>query len=114
VHGYEEFMATAGAWPAEIAGATCGVPAADIRKLAGLMADADPLVIAPGNGLERGRNGGSTIRAAIVLPALLGKLGRSSGIVLGSRNAVPKTPSKLTRPDLIPPGTRTLNILDVG
>src|SRR5206468_6870890 len=75
---------------------------------------ADPLVIAPGNGLERGRNGGSGIRAAIALPALMGKLGTRSGIVLGASNAFPKTPARLTRSDLVPPGTRTLNILDVG
>src|SRR4029077_4384929 len=74
----------------------------------------DPLVIAPGNGLERGRNGGAAIRVAIALPALMGKLNGKSGIVLGARNAFPKTPARLTRPDLIPPGTRTLNILDVG
>ena len=49
-----------------------------------------PLVLAPGNGLERGRNGGSGIRAAIALPALLGKLGRRSGIVLGARGAFPQ------------------------
>jgi anaerobic selenocysteine-containing dehydrogenase len=78
------------------------------------MADADPLVMAPGNGLERGRNGGSAVRVAIALPALMGKLGRDSGVVLGARNAFPKTPDKLTRPDLVPPGTRTLNIKHIG
>ena len=70
--------------------------------------------MAPGNGLERGRNGGSGIRAAIALPALLGKLGKGSGIALGAGNAFPKTPAKLQRPDLAPPGTRTLNIMDIG
>jgi hypothetical protein len=68
----------------------------------------------PGNGLERGRNGGSGIRAAIALPALLGKLGKGSGIVLGASNAFPKTPAKLQRPDLAPVGIRTLNINDIG
>ncbi|MBO0711699.1 MAG: molybdopterin-dependent oxidoreductase, partial [Acetobacteraceae bacterium] len=57
---------------------------------------------------------GSGIRAAIALPALLGKLGRGSGIVLGAGNAFPKTLAKLQRPDLMPPGTRTLNLLDMG
>ena len=71
-------------------------------------------MLAPGNGLERGRNGGSGIRAAIALPALLGKLGKGSGIVLGAGNAFPKTPAKLQRPDLAPAGTRTLNINDIG
>src|SRR5207245_11240853 len=71
-------------------------------------------VLTPGNGLERGRNGGSGIRAAIALPALLGKLGAGSGIVLGAGNAFPKTPARLQRPDLLPAGTRTLNINDIG
>ena len=114
VSGYDEFMALARSWPAEKAAEVCGVPAADIRLLASWMASAQPLVIAPGNGLERGRNGGSGVRAAIALPALLGRLGRESGIVLCARFAFPKTPAKLTRPDLLPAATRTLNILDIG
>jgi len=114
VRGYEEYMHAARAWPADAIAETCRVRAEDIRRLAGWMAEADPLVIAPGNGLERGRNGGSGIRAAIALPALMGKLGRASGIVLGADNAFPKTAAKLTRSDLIPAGTRTLNIMDVS
>jgi anaerobic selenocysteine-containing dehydrogenase len=78
------------------------------------MAEAHPLVLSPGNGLERGRNGGSGIRAAIALPALLGKLGNGSGVVLAAGNAFPKTPARLQRPDLLPAGTRTLTINDVG
>jgi anaerobic selenocysteine-containing dehydrogenase len=114
VLGYDEFMALAREWPVEKAAEICGVPAEDIRTLARWMAEADPLVIAPANGLERGRNGGSGVRAAIALPALMGKLNARSGVVLGAGNAVPKTPAKLQRPDLVPPGTRTLNIMDVG
>jgi anaerobic selenocysteine-containing dehydrogenase len=72
VSGYDEYMAAARRWPAEVAADIVGVPAGTIRLLAGWMAEADPLVIAPGNGLERGRNGGSALRAAIALPALMG------------------------------------------
>jgi anaerobic selenocysteine-containing dehydrogenase len=114
VGGYDEFMALARAWPPAKAASECGVTVADITRLAGWMAVADTLVLAPGNGLERGRNGGSGIRAAIALPALLGKLGRDSGVVLAGGNAFPKTPVRLQRPDLVPAGTRTINILDVG
>src|SRR6202011_5204479 len=114
VLGAEEFMARAREWPAARAAEACGLPESHILTFARGMAKADPLVLAPGNGLERGRNGGSGIRAAIALPALLGKLGRHNGIVLGAGNAFPKTPAQLQRPDLIPPGTRTINILDVG
>ncbi|HEY1933795.1 MAG TPA: molybdopterin-dependent oxidoreductase [Acetobacteraceae bacterium] len=114
VLGTEEFMARAREWPAARAAEACGIPADDILTLARWMAEAEPLVLAPGNGLERGRNGGSGIRAAIALPALLGKLGNGHGIVLGAGNAFPKTPAKLHRPDLAPPGTRTLNLIEIG
>jgi anaerobic selenocysteine-containing dehydrogenase len=114
VLGYQEYMQAASAWPADRAAEACGVPVEQIRTLARWMAEADPLVMAPGNGLERGRNGGSGLRSAIALPALMGKLNATSGIVLGAGYAFPKTPARLTRPDLMPAGTRTLNILDVG
>lgn len=114
VLGYDAYMAAARQWRLARAAEVCRVPAEDIAQLARWMAEAAPLVIAPGNGLERGMNGGSAVRVAIALPALLGKLDGKSGVVLGARNAFPKTPAKLTRTDLIPPGTRTLNILDVG
>jgi anaerobic selenocysteine-containing dehydrogenase len=114
VLGYDAFMARANDWPLQTAATECGIKAEDIHTLARWMADADPLVIAPGNGLERGRNGGSGIRAAIALPALLGRLNATSGVVLGASNSFPKTMAKLQRPDLLPPGTRTLNIMDIG
>jgi anaerobic selenocysteine-containing dehydrogenase len=114
VLGADEFMALAREWPAPRAAELCGVPARDIVMFARWLAEADPLVLAPGNGLERGRNGGSGIRAAIALPALLGKLGHGGGIVLGAGNSFPKSVAKLTRPDLAPPGTRTLNLIEIG
>src|SRR5437588_11616409 len=59
VLGFDEFMARAREWPAARAAAACGVPESQILTLAEWLAEADPLVMAPGNGLERGRNGGS-------------------------------------------------------
>src|SRR5215469_16441789 len=114
VLGFDEFMARAREWPTARAAAVCGLEETQILTFARWLAEAEPVVLAPGNGLERGRNGGSGIRAAIALPALLGKLGRGSGIVLGASNAFPKTPNRLQRPDLIPAGTRTLTINDIG
>jgi anaerobic selenocysteine-containing dehydrogenase len=114
VLGFEEFIARAREWSAPRAAEACGLRESDILMLARWLAEIEPLVLTPGNGLERGRNGGSGIRAAIALPALLGKLGKGNGIVLGASNAFPKTPAKLQRPDLLPAGTRTLNINNVG
>jgi len=114
VLGFEEFMARAREWRAARAAAVCGLEESDILTFAQWLAETRPLVLAPGNGLERGRNGGSGIRAAIALPALLGKLGNGNGIVLAAGNAFPKTPGRLQRPDLLPAGTRTLTINDIG
>ena len=114
VLGFDEFMARAREWPAARAAAACGLREEQIATFAQWLAEADPLVFAPGNGLERGRNGGSSIRSLIALPALLGKFGNGSGIVLGASSAFRKTPAKLQRPDLVPAGTRTLNLIDVG
>ena len=112
--GYEEYMALARQWDVDKAAIVCGVEGDVIRTVAYWMVIAKTLVIVPSNGLERGRNGGSGIRTAIALPALMGKLNQQSGIVLGARGAFPRTPDRLTRPDLIPAGTRTININDVG
>jgi anaerobic selenocysteine-containing dehydrogenase len=71
VLGYAEYMSVARQWPVERAAQACGVAADDIRTLARWMAGSAPLVLSPGNGLERGRNGGSGIRAVIALPALM-------------------------------------------
>src|SRR4029077_4213085 len=104
------FMALAREWPVARVAEACGLQESQILTFARWIAGADPLVLAPGNGLERGRNGGSGIRAAIALPALLGRLGNGSGIVLAAGNAFPKTPARLQRPGLAPAGTRTLTI----
>ena len=114
VLGFDEFMARAREWTVTRAAEICGIPEAQLLTFTDWMAEADPLVVSPGNGLERGRYGGSAIRTAIALPALLGKIGQGSGVVLGAGNAFPKTPAKLQRPDLMPLGTRTLNINDIG
>ncbi|MBL8672693.1 MAG: molybdopterin-dependent oxidoreductase, partial [Alphaproteobacteria bacterium] len=115
VLGHEAWMARAREWPPERAALECGLEVGAIRQFARLIAESAPVVFSIGNGLERCRTGGSGVRAAIALPALAGKLGAGKGgIVLGAGNAFAKTAAKLHRPDLVPAGTRTVNILDVG
>ena len=114
VLGCEEFMSRAREWPAARAAAECGLRVEDILTVVDWMAAADPFILAPGNGFERGRNGGSGARAAFALPALLGKFARGSGVIMGGGNSFPKTLAKLQRPDLLPPRTRTLNLSEMG
>ncbi len=115
VHGFEAFMKSAREYPPEKAAEICGLSLEDIRTLARWYHEASPAVIAWGNGLERNRNGGSGLRAIAALPALAGKFGvAGGGLVGGAGNAFPKTPDRLARPDLVPTGTRTINIIDVA
>jgi anaerobic selenocysteine-containing dehydrogenase len=115
VHGFDEFMALARPWTPARAAETCGLAEADVARLAEWYATITPSAISVGNGLERNRNGGSGIRAVFALPALAGRFNvAGGGLVNGASFAFPKTPHKLARPDLVPPGTRTLNIVDIG
>jgi len=115
VVGYDEFMASARTWTPAAAARECGLLEADIVRFADWYATMSPAAIAVGNGLERNQNGGSGVRAVFALPALAGKFGvTGGGLVNSARAAFPRTPAKLARPDLVPAGTRTLNIVDVG
>jgi anaerobic selenocysteine-containing dehydrogenase len=115
VAGFEEFMERARKWTPDAAARECGLGEADVRRFAEWFGTISPVAISVGNGLERNQNGGSGIRAVFALPALAGKLGvPGGGLVNGARAAFPRTPAKLARPDFVPKGTRTLNIVDVG
>lgn len=115
VEGAEEFMAEARKYTIEQSAELCGVSVEDIKAFAQLYKETAPASISVGNGIERNRNGGNGIRAIFALPALAGKFGvAGGGLVGGSGNLFPKTLAKLQRPDLIPEGTRTLNIIDIG
>lgn len=115
VVGFDAYMEAARTYPPERAADVCGIDLESIRTLARWYKESSPAAIAWGNGLERNQNGGSGLRAIAALPALAGKFGvRGGGLVGGASHAFPKTPSKLTRADFVPPGTRTFNILDVA
>jgi anaerobic selenocysteine-containing dehydrogenase len=115
VHGFDAYMERVRQVSVEEAARVCGVPEEGIRTLADWYHTLSPAAISVGNGLERNRNGGSGIRAIFALPALAGKFGvPGGGLVNGAGFSFPKTPQRLQRPDLVPPGTRMLNIVDVG
>jgi anaerobic selenocysteine-containing dehydrogenase len=115
VAGYEEWMALARPWTLDRAARECGLTEAAIQQFADWFRTISPTAVAVGNGLERNQNGGSGVRVAFALPALAGKFAvKGGGLVNGARGVFPKTVGKLARPDLVPGGTRTLNIIDVG
>ena len=115
VEGFEEYMALARRYTLADAARICGVEERQVQQLAEWYRTITPAVITVGNGLERNKNGGSGIRAVFALPALAGKFGvPGGGLINGAGFAFPKTPARLARPDLVPAGTRLINIIDVG
>ena len=115
VEGCDSFMDEARKYSVSIMLSICGITQQQFEQLADIYAGAERLALSIGNGIERGHSGGSGLRAIMSLNALTGQLGRiGAGIFAKPGLAFPLTPAKLQRPDLVPPGTRTLNIVDVG
>ncbi|MFK7892888.1 MAG: molybdopterin-dependent oxidoreductase [Granulosicoccus sp.] len=115
VEGLEPFMAQARQYNAETVQQCCGISADAFNALVDTYATARTLATSVGNGIERGHSGGSGLRAIMSLNALLGQHGRpGAGVVAKQGLSFPSTPARLQRPDLVPEGTRTLNIVDVG
>ena len=115
VWGYEPFMEQARRYTLEQAAEICKVPLAAIIELVDCYCGADKLALSIGNGIERGKSGGSGLRAIMSISVLLGQFGRrGAGVIAKPGLAFPTTAERLQRSDLIPEGTRMLNIVDVG
>jgi len=111
--GFDELAARAREFPPERVEAITAVPQADIRKLAREFATAQPAAIRVGVAIERSAGGGDASRAIISLPALVGAWRHVGGGVMASpARAFPR--KMLSRPDLIPRGTRVVNLLQLG
>lgn len=92
-----------------------GVPAETIRQFAREYATTQPAAIRLGVALERNYGGGQAIRAVTCLPALTG----AWRFVGGGATQFPvwEHPYKfdvISRPDLIPEGTRVINAIQIG
>ncbi len=115
VTGAESFLSECRQYSLQDAARTCGITLEQVEQLVDYYANAKTLACSVGNGIERGKSGGSGIRSIMAVSVLLGQLGRpGAGIIAKPGLAFPTTPDKLERPDLVPAGTRTINIVDVG
>lgn len=115
VAGFEPYMTQARQYGVARVVEICGISAAEFHALADLMQAAKTMACCFGNGIERGRSGGSGLRAAMVLPALMGHHGRlGAGVLAKSGVATPKTQARLQGDHLIKSGTRTFNIVDLA
>ncbi|MEP0155769.1 molybdopterin-dependent oxidoreductase [Pseudophaeobacter sp.] len=115
VTGFDPYMTQARQYGLARVVETCGISAEEFHALADVMVAAKNMACAFGNGIERGRSGGSALRAGMALPALLGHHGRlGAGVMAKSGGATPKTQARLHGDHLIKPGTRILNIVDLA
>jgi anaerobic selenocysteine-containing dehydrogenase len=113
--GYDELAERAKDRTPEWAEEITGVAAADIRQLAKDLATEQPAAIRMGVALERHHGGGQTIRAVTCIPGLTGAWRHIGGGI--TQFPVWEHPYKfdvISRPDLIPEGTRVINALQIG
>ena len=115
VSGFEPYMEQARQYSVADVESICKLPAADFHAFIDRYLAADKVAVSLGNGIERGKSGGSGLRAAMALQCLTGNHGRAgTGVIAKPGLVTPKTTDRLQRPDLIPAHTRTFNIVDVG
>jgi len=77
--GADELERRAAEWTPDRASEVTGIDAADLVAFADLYAASNPAVIRCGWGIERNRNGASSVAAVLALPAIANKFGVRGG-----------------------------------
>ncbi len=89
----------------------CRVPEQTIERLATEYGRTRPTFIRLNYGLQRHAGGGSAVRAISLLPAVTGAWNDiGGGCQLSTSGTFPVDTAALERPDLVRPGTRTINM----
>jgi len=100
--------------PDQVAAIT-GVAAADIERLAHEYGTTPPALIRLNYGMQRHGGGGMAVRTIVCLPAVIGAWRHvGGGALLSTSKLYPFSSTHLERPDLIPPGTRTINMVQLA
>ncbi|HEU0016650.1 MAG TPA: molybdopterin oxidoreductase family protein [Longimicrobium sp.] len=113
--GWEALRERVREWPPERAAAVTGLEAERIEGLAREYALTRPSFIRLNYGLQRHAGGGMAVRVLSILPAVTGAWRDvGGGATLSMGGAFKPNHAALTRPDWIPPGTRTVNMIRLG
>lgn len=92
-----------------------GILVSDLEQLTREYATTRPSLIRLNYGLQRHYGGGMAVRTICVLPAVVGAWRDQGGGALLSTSKLYGLPGhRLERPDLIPPGTRTINMVNLA
>ncbi len=102
-------------YPPEKVSRITNLPVADIEKLARAYGTIKPACIRFNYGLQRHRGGGMAVRTIACLPAVIGAWRLpGGGALLSTSKLYPFNAAVLERPDLIPRGTRTINMVQLA
>jgi anaerobic selenocysteine-containing dehydrogenase len=113
--GWEALRERAAEWTPARTAETTGLPAERIEALAREYATIRPSFIRLNYGLQRHHGGGMAVRTVSLLPAVTGAwrdLG--GGATLSTSGAFKLNGNALQRPEWVPPGTRTINMIRLG
>jgi anaerobic selenocysteine-containing dehydrogenase len=113
--GHAELRERAREWPPSRVALITGLDAAEIEAFAREYATTRPSAIRVNYGLNRHAGGGMAVRTVACLPAVVGAWrDPGGGVLLSTSGTFPVRSDALERPDLVPPGTRTLNMSQLG
>jgi anaerobic selenocysteine-containing dehydrogenase len=102
-------------YPVDKVATITGIPAPDIERLAREYATTPPALIRVNYGMQRHYGGGMAMRTITCLPAIIGAWRQGGGgALLSTSKMYPFNMNRLERPDLIPPGTRTINMVQLA
>jgi anaerobic selenocysteine-containing dehydrogenase len=113
--GHEELRARAAEWTPARTAAVTGLREDEIEAFAREYGTTRPSAIRLNYGLNRHGGGGMAVRTVACLPAVVGAWrDAGGGCLLSTSGTFPVDGDALERPDLVPPGTRTLNMSRLG
>jgi anaerobic selenocysteine-containing dehydrogenase len=113
--GIDAVRAKAAEWTPERAAAVTGLDAETIAGFAREYATRQPSAIRLNYGLNRHAGGGTAVRVIAGLPAIVGAWRHvGGGVLLSTSGTFPTATAALERPDFVRPGTRALNMSQIG
>ncbi len=113
--GADDLRRRAAEWPLERVAETTGLAVTEIEAFAREYAGSHPSAIRINYGVNRHAGGGMAVRTLACLPAVVGAWRHpGGGILLSTSAAYPVRTDALQRPDLSPPGTRAINMSQLG
>jgi len=113
--GAQDLRERAREWTPERTAETTGLPVSEVETFAREYAGTHPSAIRMNYGMSRHGGGGMAVRTIACLPAVVGAWRHpGGGALLSTSAAFPVRTAALERTDLIAPGTRTLNMSEIG